>query len=173
MSSLRVLACALALLSLSACGFTPVYGNKAALDAAHGRIEVGNIPDRGGQYLRNRLIDRLYASGTGGGETPYLLEVAPLRESLTAIGLRKDASVTHTQTEVRTTFRLVEKSTGKVLMQRDVRATGDYDQLNNQFATLVSREDVINNMLADLGNTIVQQINLYFTGTHENSAAQP
>jgi LPS-assembly lipoprotein len=149
---------------LSACGFTPMYGgeNSVARLASHSNIEIASIPDREGQYLRNELIDRLYLDGRP-AETDYLLNVAPLRIVTTNLGIRKDATATRAMANIDTTLRLVEKRTGAVLLERPVRVTGGYNFLDNQFATLVSRRSVHDNMLGALADNIVTELGLYFT----------
>ena len=64
----------------------------------------------------------------------------------------------------------MEKSTGRVLLRRDVRATGGYNFLDNQFATLVSRQSVHDRMIEQLADDIVTQIGLYFSRAAANGA---
>lgn len=45
----------LALLPLTACNFTPVYGGQGEAFAANGPITITEIPGRTGHYLRNEL----------------------------------------------------------------------------------------------------------------------
>ena len=60
----KILLTSVACLAVVSCGFTPMYGTAfqdgAVVDVrkelAH--IEISNVKDREGQYLRNALIDR-------------------------------------------------------------------------------------------------------------------
>jgi LPS-assembly lipoprotein len=52
---IRAVALALALLPLTACNFTPVYGGQGESFAASGPITINEIPGRTGHYLRNEL----------------------------------------------------------------------------------------------------------------------
>ena len=151
------------LLTVSGCGFHAMYGDKsdAATAANYSNITIDPIPDRDGQYLRNQLIDRMYLDGRP-GLTPYTLKVAPVKTLTTNIGIRKDATSTRAMAEVDTTMQLIENNTGKVLLQRDVRATGGYNLLDNQFATIVSRQSVDEHMLEELADDIVTEVGLYF-----------
>ncbi len=65
---------------------------------------------------------------------------------------------------------LTEQATGKVVLTRNVRAIGDYNQLDNQFSTLISRESMTDNMLRELGDTIANDVMLYFAGQNETPA---
>ncbi|TAL30970.1 MAG: hypothetical protein EPN97_11580 [Alphaproteobacteria bacterium] len=154
---------ALVVTLLTACGFEPMYGDKgdSATAANYSSVEIDNIPDRSGQYLRNQLIDRLYLDGRPSG-TVYALKVAPLRTVTTSMGIRRDATSTRAMAEVGTTMQLVEKATGRVLLQRDMRATGGYNLLDNQFATIVSRQSVSEHMLDEIADDIVTELGLYF-----------
>jgi LPS-assembly lipoprotein len=154
---------ALVVILLTACGFEPMYGDKgdAATAANYSNVEIDNIPERSGQYLRNQLIDRLYLDGRPAAAS-YALKVAPLRTVTTSMGIRKDATSTRAMAEVGTTMQLVEKATGRVLLQRDLRATGGYNLLDNQFATIISRQSVSEHMLEELADDIVTELGLYF-----------
>lgn len=162
-SSLRVLL-AVCCLSLSGCGFKPLYGDHSvgAESAVSSGVEIANIPDREGQRLRNLLIDRMYLKGRP-ADAPYLLTVTPLKTSLTNLGIRKDATSTRAMLQVSATIKLTERATNTVVLEREVRSVGGYNQLDNQFATLVSKQSVTDHMLEELSDSIVTELALYFT----------
>ncbi len=170
----RAVLAALACLWLGACGFTPLYGDAAAGTeaAVSSNIEIANIPDRDGQYLRNLLIDRLYLKGRP-ANAPYLLTLTPLKAELTSLGIRRDATSTRAMLQASTTLKLVERATNQVVLERDVRAVGGYNQLDNQFATLVSRESVSDHMLEELSDSIVTEVALYFSRNRPATGATP
>lgn len=149
-------------LMLGGCGFKPMYGDHsaAASMAMESGVEIGNIPDRNGQYLRNLLIDRMYQKGRP-ADAQYLLTVAPLRTELTNLGIRKDATATRAMLQVSSILTLLDRSTNTVVLERRVRAVGGYNQLDNQFATRVSEHSVSNHMLEELSDTIVTEVSLY------------
>jgi len=151
-------------LALSGCGFKPLYGSHSApaQTAVSSGVEIGNIPDREGQRLRNLLIDRMYLDGRP-PDAPYLLTVTPLKTTLTNLGIRKDATSTRAMLQVTATMKLSDKSSGAVVLEREVRSVGGYNQLDNQFATLVSRESVSDHMLEELSETILTEVALYFS----------
>lgn len=153
------------LMPLSSCGFKPMYGESSgvfdAADALESGIEIANIPDREGQYLRNQLIDRLNLKGRP-ADAPYILSMTPLVTELTNLGIRKDATSTRAMLQVTSTMTLTERATGKAVLVRDVRAVGGYNQLDNQFATLVSKASVSSHMLEELADTVVTEVALHF-----------
>lgn len=152
-------------LVLPSCGFKPMYGESSgvfdASDALESGVEIANIPDREGQYLRNQLIDRLNLKGRP-ADAPYILTIAPLQTELTNLGIRKDATSTRAMLQVSSKMILTERATGKPVLERDIRAVGGYNQLDNQFATLVSKTSVSDHMLEELADSVVTEIALYF-----------
>jgi LPS-assembly lipoprotein len=151
-------------LLLSACGFQPLHGTKAQgaqVTALYKTVEISNIPDRDGQYLRNLLIDRLHAEGKDPAAR-YLLSVARLDKNITSLGIRKDATATRGQMEVTARMRLIDKSTGKAVLERDLRAVGGYNRLDNQFATIVSEVYSTEIVLKELAEAIMTELDLHF-----------
>lgn len=168
MSLSRAICLLLALcLPLAACGFQPLHkggGNTTRAATTARDIEIANIPDRDGQYLRNALIDRLYVAGRPAAAR-YVLHVAPLRTEIENTGIRKDATSTRGQMTVSSVITLVDRETGAEVLSRPVRAVGAYNQLDNQFATVVSKEYVTDRLLDELGDTITRAVDLYFFRT--------
>ena len=70
-------------LFIAACGFHPMYGkNKytaVGVEEKLALIDISNIPNREGQFLRNELIDRFYRDGRP-GHTIYTLSITPITE---------------------------------------------------------------------------------------------
>jgi LPS-assembly lipoprotein len=150
------------LLFLTSCGFQPLYGGgQASVTAHYADIAIPNIPDRDGQYLRNVLIDRLYTQGRP-TDARYDLKIDPLRVTLTDLGIQKDATVTRTQVEILAHVQLIDKITGKPLLDRQVRAVGGYDVLDQQYTTVITRQNVTEHVLDDLAANIVTEMDLYF-----------
>jgi LPS-assembly lipoprotein len=168
MSSFKTIAAVLCVLALAGCGFEPLYGKTEYLQAAdstgainRAAIDIANVPDREGQRLRNLLIDRLYVRGrpTVGN---YILALTPLKTDITNLGIRKDATSTRAMTNVGTHIQLVERISGRVVLERDVHAVGGYNQLDNQLATIVSKQSVTDHMLEELSDSVVREIDLFF-----------
>ena len=153
------------LLAFSACGFKPMYSEPATNNAGAAflqSISIDNIPDRNGQYLRNALIDRLHLQGAS-PNTIYDLRITHLDKTITNIGIRRDATSTRGQMEIRAKMALVDRVSGKVLLQRDLHTIGAFNQLDNQFATLISEESLTDHMLEELSDNIVNELGLYFS----------
>lgn len=150
---------------LAGCGFQPMYGTHAGsqtVQSMHQNIRIGNIPDRDGQYLRNMLLDRLNNDGRP-ADARYVLEVAPLEKNTLNQLVRKDATYTRALMKISTTMRLVDTVTGTPVLERELLSSGSYNLLDNQFATIVSRDSMTENLLREMSDNIVTAINLHFT----------
>ncbi len=149
-------------LTVSACGFESVYARKDIPNAMSGAsIDIANVPDRDGQYLRNLLIDRLQSSGSP-ADAVYHLIFLPLNKNIVNIGIQKDATATRGQMQITTHMQLIEKSTGIVLLERDLKTVGAYNLLDNQLATIVSQQNITENMLQEMSDDVVTELNLHF-----------
>lgn len=157
MSSFKTFAAITAvLLSLTACGFQPMYGS-GSVSSQTEKIAIENIPDRDGQYLRNTLLDRI---GTD-GDARYSLVVTNLNKKVTDMALRKDATYTRAEMEITADITLIDKTTSQPVLTRHVRSGGGYNLLDSQYTTNVSEQAQTENILNDLGNAIVTEIDLY------------
>lgn len=156
---LAVLLCLTA--ALPACGFAPLYGQKTQDALARNDVEVDNIPDRDGQYLRNYLIDRLYSSGRPGASA-YLLKFGPIATTTTNLGIQRDATETRAELDLSVTMELVDKKTGQTVLKRDIKNSGGYNLLDNQLSALTSRQNTTESILRALGDQVVTELTLYF-----------
>lgn len=149
---------------LTACGFHPMYGkNKytpVGVEDKLALVEIGNIPDREGQHLRNALIDRFYRDGRP--QNPkFLLSIRPVRERLVDLDITKTSDTTRGQLRLDTTMTLRNAQTHEVLLSRKLRAITSYNILANEFSTRVAEDNARLNALNDLARQIEQQVNLY------------
>jgi len=172
MSLFKTIFLSLFIIFIAACGFRPMYSSSGftssngALQKAG--IEIANIPNEKGQYLRNALIDRLYTNGRP-NNARYRLEFSTLNENVTNIGIRKDASATRAEIEITTEMHIVETMSGKILLKRKFKAIGSYNLLDNYFATMISKRDITDNLLEEIANDILTELNIYF---YKNSSKQ-
>jgi LPS-assembly lipoprotein len=161
-SGLRLAVCGIfCVLLLTGCGFTPLYGGKGSANeqarAFTNRIEIDVIPDREGQYLRNRLIDLLHDQGAA--QTPtHRLTISPVKEERTDLDITKSADATRAQLVLRVTMTLTERATNRVVVQRALHSTTSFNILSSQFTTRVTQENARKNALDDLARQIEQQI---------------
>ncbi|AEP08387.1 LPS assembly lipoprotein LptE [Micavibrio aeruginosavorus] len=154
-------------LSVSACGFRPMYGTAAIPSGARvalNDVAISNIPDRSGQQLRNALIDRFYAEGRP-ADARYRLDIAPIQEIKTELDVTKSADTTRAQLRLRTTMVLVDGLTGQPVLERALSTITSYNVLGSQFSTRVTEQNARDNGLKDLSRQIEQAVVLYMNRT--------
>lgn len=157
-----------ALLMLAGCGFQPVYGDlgssQSSVAAELNRVAIANIPDRQGQVLRNRLIDRFYHAGRP-KDPAYTLTVA-LRSYEVDLGIQKDATASRRQYDLYADYVLTDK-TGTELHKGTARSIVSYNKLSAQYGTLASRENAVERALQEVGEQITNRVSLYFQGAEK------
>jgi LPS-assembly lipoprotein len=167
-SQVKVIFVVLALLALSACGFRPLYGTSAKVDngsVAHtlAQVQIDNIPEREGQYLRNALIDRFYSAGRP-TDPVYTLQVTNLREALTDLDITKSSSATRAQMRIDADIILIDHRGAQTAMTRRLVAITSYNVLDSRFTTRVSEEAARQSALDDLAGQIERHLALFLSG---------
>jgi len=154
---------AAALLTGAGCGFQPLYGGGARNPtvAELNRIQIGQIPEQVGQELRNHLIDRMSTAPTG---TPalYYLSVE-INQSQSALAIQFDDRITRYNLAMNAAFTLTELATGQVIYQNGARATGSYNVVDSDYATLVSEHDAEKRAAREISEEIVILISVFFS----------
>ncbi len=152
---------------VTACGFEPVYGDLGskteytAVETRLSQVDIANIPDRNGQYLRNALIDRLYPHARP-GTAAYTLSVSKIEEKHTDLDITKSSDATRRQIRLLTKLTLTDRKAGAAVLDRDLSAIGSYNILGSEFTNRVSEENARQNALDDLAQQIELQLGLFF-----------
>jgi LPS-assembly lipoprotein len=164
----------LAAASLSACGLHPLYGRNsvgASVADTLATIEVGVIPDRSGQILRNVLITKLNPDGRP--EAPaYLLRVQ-LTELQTGVSFESDQGVTRRNLSVNARYTLTTTDGRNPVFSDTVSETTSYNVLHDEFMTEAGERDARERALTALGDDIRLRIALYFDRAATARAAAP
>lgn len=161
----RALVLALGLGLLSACGFQPVYGTRSldtgvAPGVALTNVAVDPIPDREGQVLRNKLIDRMYVEGRP-ADPAYRLSIR-LTAQEEDLGIRQDATATRARLRLVASYELIDTKTGQPVYRSFSRSIVSYNLLEAQYATLVSEQDAYERALTEVAEDIRTRIALFF-----------
>lgn len=168
--------CLTTALTLTACGFQPLYGKKTTHASpshqnAHdigiedhlALTEIAIIPNREGQFLRNQLIDSFHHQGAPLNPV-YRLTIAPIKESITDLNITATADSTRAQIRLTTQIILTDNTTNEELFSRKIRSITSYNILASEFATRVSEASTREDALTDLSRQIETQLGLYFRG---------
>lgn len=147
--------------SLAGCGFKPLYGNVpgSVTSAELAAVDIGLIPDRSGQILRNRLVTRMQPRGPA-AETLYILDV-DLNESSVGLAVETDETATRTNLTITATVALTDIENGDVVFVDTLRSYASYDVLTAEYATLVAERDARERVLVDLADRVATSVALY------------
>ena len=162
MSWSRRLMLAGALALATGCGFQPLYGERGGGGPGDelAVIEIGLIPDRVGQELRNVLLDRLSPDGVP-KRARYLLEVR-LTVSKERRGIRKDETATRANLRISAGFVLRRAADGAVLFRGVSQATTSFNIVTSEFATLSAEAAAQRRGVRVLGEDIQARLAAYF-----------
>lgn len=156
---------ALLLLALAGCGFRPLYGGAAAGDAVSGRldqIDIGLIPNREGQLLRQALERELQRDGA---PVFYRYHLAvSYGNARQTIGIQQDTSNTRNRYIAHAMWTLTpEGDRGKVITSGRVQTMDGYNVIDNQNFAGTLDTGLLRHRLADtVARRITEQLAIYF-----------
>lgn len=144
--------------TLSACGLRPVYagGGSGAVATGLSRIAVAPIPERSGWLVRNALLARL-------GDQPsaaFRLEVE-LDDDITSFGIRGDSATTRARRTLRARYRLVDASSGLVLLDAAAGSDAGIDIVSSEYATVAAEQTAAERLAETLADQIVVRLSQY------------
>ncbi len=163
-----ILPCALfCLFALTACGFTPLYGQNSAADNTTiksnlNNIEIAIIPNREGQFLRNALIDNFYINGYP-TNPQYKLSLSPIVEGVVDFDITINSEATRRQLRLTTKMVFSDMATNDILLTRTLNAVTSYNVLESEYSTVVTEQSAREAALNDLARQIEQQLSLYLS----------
>lgn len=161
---------ALALLALSGCGFTPLYGQSGDSSVAQklDTVTVANIPERTGQLLRLSLETQLHTAGAPTTELYNLSVVYSI--GINAIGIQADSSYTRNRYIASANWRLTPIGDPTTPIATGAASTEDAENIiDQQYFAVQLEADTVNQQLADMiASQITSQVAAYFK-THPNS----
>ena len=151
-----------AALTLSGCGFEPLYGrfgdSSIADDLA--TIKVQAIANRSGQILRNHLLDGLTPRGEP--QSPaYVLRVELFEPAPQDIGITRNESVVRYSYATVARFRLLDAA-GAELLRAESSGVSTYEVTNSEFATVAGQLNARERVLSEIANDMKSQIAVWF-----------
>lgn len=161
MLSPRKLLALFALLSLTACGFRPLYSGAGTDDAVSGEkltretasIFVDEIPERTGQLLHRALVNRLTPRGEPVNPR-YRLSVVLSNKSLSEQGVRKDNLATRYVMSYTAHYALYSYPAGEKLLNASAIGHSSYDVQQSPYATDVAERTAQERIMRILGDDI-------------------
>ena len=152
---------AVAITALSGCGFRPLYedGERSAIRTLR-NVEIGPIPDRVGQQVRNRLLDRL--SPAGKATRPlYRLEVRVAEEKV-GLAVETDDTVSRINLKLTARFDLRARSAERPLFSGTARTFAAYNITRSDYANLIAERDARSRAALVVADQITTRLAIFF-----------
>lgn len=149
-------ALAAAALALSGCGLRPLYsgGSSGPVATTLSRIEVAPIEGKAGWLVSNALKDRLPRSSE---PALYRVEIK-LDDDLTALGVRRDDTVTRERRTLRARYQLVDLARGTVLLDATAGSDVGLDVVGSDYATLAAENTALERLAPIVADEIVARL---------------
>ena len=143
--------------ALSGCALQPLYGGGSSGPVATtlSQVTVATIPGREGWLIYNELRDRLPNNDTGGAA--YRLEV-DLDDEIIGLGIRGDRAVTRERRILRARYRLIELSTGQVVLDATAGSDAGIDVVSSEYATVAAEQTALENLAKSVADQIIGRI---------------
>ncbi len=167
---MRILLALAASLALAACGLQPMYagGTGAAVAQDLAAVEIPAIQGRGGWLVKNALEERL---GVAGQRTPrYRLDVR-LDDSLEALGVLNDDTISRERRILRARYQLVDLATGSILLDATAGSDAGIDVVSSEYATIAAEQKALENLALEVADRMATQIAVTLRG--QAAAARP
>jgi LPS-assembly lipoprotein len=144
------------------CGFKPIHasGKQGLPRHVLANIEIAPTKDRRGQFLYNRLLDRLNPQGEPAD--PLFRLVTTLDETIERVGFKKNEFATRANLRMQAHYSLLSLVTGATLISNRRSVVASYNILNSDFATLSSENEARQSSIRELADEIVTRVNIYF-----------
>lgn len=159
-------------LSLTACGFTPMYGSRGVTSsdsvvASLAQVDIRPIAERRGMVLRQQLTEKLRPSGVSGSRYDLQVRLAAQTQEL---GVRKDSTTSRANLILTANYTLWD---GTTRLSRDrVRTVVSYNILDDQYATIASERDAESRALRQISDEIRTRLAVYFERASKQQAAR-
>ena len=151
-------AVALPALSLSGCGFVPLYAQQGlTINLAQIAIDVPQT--RTGYFVEQDLRNRLASDDKS--EKLYKL-VITMKEQHYAIGYKVDDTSTRSEITTNVTYKLKNISTNAVILTDSFSETVTYDTSTSPFTGVISQQNAQQRIATSISQKIQTDLALYF-----------
>lgn len=147
-------------LALPGCGLQPLYsgGSHGTASQVLGAVEVPPIAGKAGWLVRNALLQRLSAAEKA--EPRFRLEVE-LDDQISGFGVRRDAGITRERRTLRARYRLVDNSTGAVLVDATAASDAGIDVVSSEYATVAAENTALENLSSTIADQMIARVAQY------------
>jgi LPS-assembly lipoprotein len=157
-------------LTLAGCGFHPLYAPRGPRDwdADLAAINVLRINDRPGQILALALRENLNPAGVS---VPKRWDLQTgLRVTRSDLGIQRNATATTSEITVYATFQVLDAS-GKTVYSSTSNAVGDFDQVEDAYATQVAAEGARNRAIREVADEMTLRLAIFVRDQRAKAAS--
>lgn len=148
----KFLILATAPLALSACGFTPIYGDGSAAERMHGRIALGSFSGLPGFQMRERLETRL---GQALNATHTL--TVSTRVTTKKLAITSGGAITRYNLSGTAKFS-VRRNGGDIVFNETITSFTGYNATASAYSTRIAKEDALRRLYVTIADQIVTQM---------------
>ena len=162
-------------LTLTGCGFQPMYGDYSAGQVTRQNLQQVKIAsvasnentsansvrigERLSQQFANKLIDRMYKDSYP--KAPAFDLLVTLTSAEREIGIQKDATATRAELSMNADIILRDHATQQELYRSKARTRVAYNILDAQYGTLIAKENAYDRAQDQLAGDVVTRLALY------------
>ena len=156
---------------LAGCGFHPLYAPRGPSDwdPDLAAINVLRINDRPGQILALALRENLNPGGVSVAKR-WNLQTG-LRVTRSDLGIQRNATATTSEITVSVSFAVIDANSGKIVYSSSSSAVGDFDQVNDAYATQVAAESARDRALREVADDMTLRLALFVRDQRTKAAA--
>lgn len=156
----RLLSLLLLSAGLSACALQPLYsgGSQGVVATMLQSVSVDPIEGKSGWLVQGALNDRLSASGS---RTPRFRLVVKLDDEIEGFGVRADDTVTREKRTLRARYQLIDKESGKTVLDATAGSDAGIDVVSSEYATIAGENTALENLSQKIADQIVTRLSLY------------
>jgi len=151
------------MLSLSACGYRPLYGKASlnpATEANLAAIEIAPLYERIGQMLHTELGRKLYPRGQARAAT-HTLRVK-ISEGTSHLAVAKNTTATRANYRLVANYSLVRKSDGREVISKSLFSTVSYNILSSDYANSIAAKNAQERAVNDVSEQLARRMAVYF-----------
>jgi LPS-assembly lipoprotein len=155
-------------LSVSACGFQPLYGTSPTgsnVATELSAVAIDQQDTRLGQLIRNDLLSTM--SGTAAGATRYRLQLMALDGTKTMIenDHNDNEDTRRFNYRVNVAYRLIDRHTGQELNSGKTFSQVSYDRTTSDFSNVQAESNAMERAAKEVGNDIRTRLAAYFAAS--------
>ena len=152
-------------LSVSACGFQPLYGTSPTgsnVATELSAVAIDEQDTRLGQLIRNDLLSTM--SGTAAGATRYRLQLMALDGTKTMIE-NDNEDTRRFNYRVNVAYRLIDRHTGQELNSGKTFSQVSYDRTTSDFSNVQAETNAMERAAKEVGSDIRTRLAAYFAAS--------